>query len=246
MLDDSDNTQELLPGAPTMAQAPTVRETKSAWRRGKKDARSVPDRHGHHPATRSYAADVDRVEALIHAALIDEVARLDTQISRGEAELRIIGAAPAIAKPQPLDYDDADGSADARNARRVHGAASSAAIGAESMRRRKLEQLSTDVASMIARRHHVHDRAAALLQSWQARFTILASAHRAGFTHRLTRRWPRPRLILQDLGPLPEPRHEATHGWANGEQLPITMTTAIPAKTRPWRGPGSPKRKARK
>lgn len=230
MLDDSDNSQDLLPGAPTMAPAPTARETKSAWRRGEKDARSVPDGHGHHPATRSYAADVDRVEARIHAALIDEVARLDNQISRGEAELRIIGTAPAMAKPRPLDYDPTDGSADARNARRVYGEASAAAIGAESMQRRKLEQLSTDVAFMIARRHHVHDRAAAILQSWQARFTALASAHRAGFTHRLTRRWPRPRLVLQDLDPLPVPRHEATHGWAKGDQLPITMTTAIPGE----------------
>jgi len=228
MFEDNENTQELLPGAPTMAPAPTAREKKSAQRRGKSDARSVPDRHGHHPATRSYAAEVDRIEALIHAALVDEVSRLDTRISRGEAELRVIGATPATGQPQPPGYDPADGSADARNARRAHGAASSAAMSAESTQRRKLETLSADLAEMITRRQHVHGRAAAILQSWQARFLVLASAHRGGFTHRLTRRWPRPRLILQDLGPLPEPKHEPTHGWAVGDQLPITMTTAMP------------------
>lgn len=228
MFENNDNTPELLPGAPTMAPALSAREAKSARRRGKSDARSVPDRHGHHSATRSFAAEVDRIEALIHAALVDEVSRLDTRISRGEAELRVIGAAPAPAQPQPTGHDPADGSAGARNARRDHGAASSGAMAAESAQRRKLETLSADLAEMIARRHRVHDRAAAILQSWQARFLALAAAHRGGFTHRLTRRWPRPRLILQDLGPLPEPRHEATHGWAVGDQLPITMTTSLP------------------
>ena len=230
MLNDTENTPELLPGAPTMAPALTARETKSARRRGKSDARSLPDRIGHHPATRSYAAEVDRIEALIHAALVDEVSRLDTRISRGEAELRVIGATPAPAQPQSPGYDPADGSADARNARRAHSVANSATVGAESTQRRRLETLSADLASMIALRHHVHERAAAILQSWQARFLELASAHRDGFRHRLTQRWPRPRLILEDVGPLPEPKHEATHGWAVGDQLPITMTTATPSE----------------
>jgi hypothetical protein len=227
---EEDTAPDLLPGAPNMAPAPTPKELRTARRQGKADARTAPDSDGHHPTTLSYSAEVDRVEALIHAALIAEVARLDERISRMEAELRVTGSNPPSDLPHPPTHDLADGSADARNARRDHATAQAAANGTQRAHRRKFEELSTEVASTIARRYFVHERAASILQTWQARFSTLASAHRAGFIHRLSRRWPRPRLVLADLSPLPEPRHRASHPWAGGEQFPITVTTALPSE----------------
>jgi hypothetical protein len=225
-----DATGQLL-GPAVPAAKTTPRELRRARRQGRRDASSLrPDNRGHLPSTRAFAAATDRVEASIHAALVAAVEKIDAKAARIEAELRAMDASQPPLAVQPPVQDPRAGSPEAQNAARETAEALQRAATADAAAAARYKELTGSAAELIQRRTHLHEAAAALLQTWQAHCRELTEAHRTGYTRALARRFPRPRLMVPDIHLVPTPQHEASHGWASGSQLPFTATATHPGE----------------
>lgn len=217
----------LLPDAPPLAVGPTPRQLRAAYRLGRRDAATLrPDAEGHLPSTRAFAAEADRVEAHIHAALIAAVEKIDARVARIEADLNGRDKFPSPT-PSPHEVQDPRaGSPEAQNAARNFAAGLARAAASDAAVQARLKDLGGSAAELLQRRRHLHEAASSILQGWQARCKVLTETHRAGYAKALARRFPRPRLTVPDIHLVPTPAHEAGHDWAVGRQLPFTATTS--------------------
>lgn len=215
----------LLPDAPPMA--PRIgfwKRVNARWTGRRSASTTAPAANGHHPATRSMAAEVSRVEAHIHTALVKTVESVDRTIARSETQIRLLSAGlsekPVTAAGDPV----ASMTAAEQDAARLRQAAARESLARRAAAQHELDQIKAQIAELSERREHLHSTAAGILASWVAWFDAMAAYHRAGFIRSLTRRFPAPILTIDDPGNLPIPRYEPTHAWVAGEQLPVTIT----------------------
>lgn len=227
------DTEQLFPGAPSMAAEISSWQRRSARRAGRRSAKmTVPDAEGHHPATRAMAAQTAQVEAHIHTALVKVVESLDRKIAPTEAKIRLLTAellpeAPEDSVPEH-PTPTASLTAAQQDIVRIHEEAIKQRTAQQEAIRRQLAQLQEQVADLSQRREHLHTTAIGVLASWISRFDGLVSHHQDGFVQGLTRRFPAPRLTVKDPGGFPVPRYRPVHVWAAGEQLPVTITEVHP------------------
>lgn len=200
-------------------------ERRRAVRSGRRSATTtVPDAEGHHPATRVLAAEIARLEAEIHTALVKAVEARDRQIAPAEARIRLLTAkmpsqpeATALKAPAPSTAVQQE---EVRSREEAAGRTLARRIAI----RQELDQLQQQVAELLQEREHLHSTAAGILASWVARFNTLVACHRQGYVRTLTRRFFAPSLTVKEPENLPLPSYRPTHPWAGGEQLPVTFT----------------------
>lgn len=223
------SVDNLLQGAPNTAPKIGFWRRRIAVRGGKRSAAMTPpDAEGHHPATRAVAAEVAQIEALIHTALVRAVEQLDRKIAPAEAQIRSLATeASKTPSPEPPDKQPSMTAAeqDALRSRMEHARKQAAGYRASL---EKLNGLQQQVAELSQQREHLHSSAAGILDLWIAYFDKMAAHHREGFVRALTRRFPSPALTLAEPGNLIMPRYRPSHPWANGGQLPVTITEISP------------------
>lgn len=219
----------LLPQAPAMASQIGFWKKLVIRRAGRRSAATTPpDAEGHHPATLALAAEVARVEAEIHTALVMTVESLDRTIARSETQIRLLSARLSERSVPKVEDPAESMTATQQDAIRVQQAKAQEAAGRMSAAQHELDQIKCQVAELSERREHLHTTAAGVLASWVAWFDALTAHHRAGFIRALTRRFPAPVLSIQDPKNLPMPSYKPNHAWALGEQLPVTVTQIRP------------------
>lgn len=221
----------LLPQAPAMAPKVGFWQRLVMRRAGRRSAATTPpDAQGHHPATLALAAEVARIEAEIHTALVMTVESLDRTIARSETQIRLLSAR-LVETTVPQVEDPAESmTATKQDAIRVQQTKAQEALARRAAAQHKLDEVKGQVAELSERREHLHTTAAGILASWVARFEALSAHHRSGFIRGLTRRFPAPVLSIQDPKNLPMPNYRARHAWAGGEQLPVTITQVRPTE----------------
>jgi hypothetical protein len=219
----------LLPQAPAMAAQIGFWKKLVTLRTGRRSAATTPpDAEGHHPATLALAAEVARVEAEIHTALVMTVESLDRIIARSETQIRLLSARLSE-RTIPTVEDPAESmTATQQDVIRLQQVRAHEAAARMSAAQHELDEIKGQVAELSERREHLHTTAAGILASWVARFDALTAHHRSGFIRALTRRFPTPVLSIQDPKNLPMPSYKPNHAWALGEQLPVTVTEIRP------------------
>lgn len=219
----------LLPDAPQMAPRVGMWKRYAARWAGSRSAKTTaPNADGFHPATQAMAADVARVEAHIHTALVKTVESLDQRIARSEIKIRMLAARLGEPAEPPVSDPPAVMTAVEQDAFRIRQAAVRRSRRRNADSQRELNRMKAHVAELSERREHLHSTAAGILASWSAWFDALAAYHREGFIRSLTRRFPAPVLAIADPGSLPMPRYTPTYPWATGGQLPVTVTDIQP------------------
>lgn len=222
-------SSHLLPDAPRMAPGVGMWKKFAARWAGRCSARTTaPNADGYHPATQAMAADVARVEAHIHTALVKTVESLDQTIARSEIKIRLLAARLAEPSEAPVGDPPAAMTAVEQDVFRAREAAIRKSRRRRADTQREYNRIKAHVAELSERREHLHSTAAGILASWTAWFDALAAYHREGFIRALTRRFPAPVLTIADPGNLPLPRYKPTYAWATGGQLPVTVTDIQP------------------
>lgn len=225
------SADHLLRGAPPMATKVGFWRRRSALRWGKRSAAVMaPDLEGHHPATRAMAAEVAQLEARIHNSLVRAVEELDRMIAPSETHIRILAAEVSKALPPETSEVQSFMTAAEQDVVRTRAQTSQRRSAHTRASREQLSRLQLQVAELSQQREHLHSTAAGILDSWIAHFDKLVAHHREGFLKALTRRFPAPVLTIQDPGNLPLPRYQPTHLWAEGRQLPVTITEISPTQ----------------
>lgn len=221
----------LLRGAPHMASKVGFWRRRAVVRGGKRSAAIMaPDVEGHHPATRAMAAEIAQVEARIHTALVMAVEALDRTIAPAESQIRSL-ATEVSGTPSPEDSEvQPSMTAAEQDVVRTRNEFAQRSSARHKTSLEQLNQLQQQVAELSQQREHLHSTAAGILDSWIAHFDRLAAYHRQGFVRALTRRFPAPVLTINNPGNLPMPRYRSTHAWAEGEQLPVTITEVSPTQ----------------
>lgn len=192
---------------------------------GRRDAATAgPNNDGHHSTTLALAAEVARVEAHIHTALVTSVETLDRSIARSETQIKLLSA--KLSERREGNGDNVPGSMTAaeQDVVRVRQARARDASARFLAAQHELDEIKGQVAELSERREHLHSTAVGILESWVAWFDALAAHHQSGFLRALRRRFPAPVLTIKDPGNLPRPKYAPNHSWAVGEQLPVTIT----------------------